>query len=290
MGLLPREADVGTRFAEVAARLDPSALTGPADPDGGLAELSGDPRLLPQRRFLRYYSPEGVRAGLAAYGLLDALAARGYPAVAVHVDASHPARQLVRVATPEGEVLAELVAREGAFVVDDPDPHAWAGAGRVFAAIVVEWLTLRDPLRAFSAQRPRLPGQTAPGLGLGAQVLELLVQMARRLGKDALLEFPDHYHNAILYGRRFRYASPEQEGRVRAVRRDTAGLALATVSAAIDEGRLVDARTGERVPWTRFRGEQVLALTEPLVSWFTRPEYARRAERAYERAAWRLAD
>lgn len=289
MGKLPREPEVGARFAEVAAKLGPADLAAGDEEDDLAAALRGDPRLLPQRRFLGFYSEAGLRRALDAYGLLDELARRGYPAPRIRVDARDPARQAVRVlADDEGEVLAELVAREGSFVVDDPEAHEWPGRGRVFAMLVVEWLTLRDPRATFTAERPRLPGQTAPGLGLGPQVLELLVQASRRLGKDGVLEFPDHYHNAVLYGRRFRYASPELEGRVRAIARDAAGMPLADVSWAIDAGALVDGRTSERVPWTRFRGEQVLAVSPLLASWFDRPEYARRVARSLAAASWRL--
>src|SRR6185312_11389377 len=65
--------------------------------------------------------------------------------------------------------------------------------------VQVEWLLMQNPRGAFTAQRPRLPGQVLPGTGLGRAVHGLLVIMAGRLQRDALVVVPAHHHLAEGY-------------------------------------------------------------------------------------------
>lgn len=283
-----KEADLAERYARIATTLDaPSLQAQPPEPDVSLERaLRGDPKDSAPTRFLGFYSEEGIHRALSAYGLAAAVAARGFPRLTVRIEAPHPFHQVLRIyGGPEDDdhLLAEVVAREGAFV---PRAPGWDADGAVFAMILLDWVALRNPNGRFTSSRPRLPGQRHPGLGVGAEVLELFAQASRRLAKDGLLEFPDHYHNAVLYGRRFRYFSPRLEGRVRAIGRDVGEAGLARLSWAIDWDCLVDQRTGETVPWAALRGEQVLPTSPRLAAWFERPDYGVEAARAFHDATW----
>ncbi len=86
-----------------------------------------------------------------------------------------------------------------------------------FEFLILEWLTLQNPLLHFSRKRPPLPGQHHPGLGLGKKVVDIFVYLARLTQKDGVLAFPAYFHNALLFTRYFHFLNPEKQGEVLAV-------------------------------------------------------------------------
>jgi len=44
---------------------------------------------------------------------------------------------------------------------------------------VVEWLSMQNPLSEFLPERPQLPGQKHPGLGVGRRMVEMLSRLAK---------------------------------------------------------------------------------------------------------------
>jgi len=144
--------------------------------------------------------------------------------------------------------------------------------------LVIHWLVLSSPEGAFTVDRPRLPGQEKPGLGLLNQTISLLKAFSRELSVDGVLDVPDHYHTALFYSRAFRYLDPEAEGRFQAIARDLSGVPLALASDAIREGCLVDRNTGAPMPWPV--AEQVMAVRGPLRRFLRSPSYREARNRA----------
>ena len=60
----------------------------------------------------------------------------------------------------------------------------------------LEWLLLQDPSVAFSLERPKLPGQDHPGLGIAIEVQEILIRVCHRLSLEGIWHRPAHYHVA----------------------------------------------------------------------------------------------
>jgi hypothetical protein len=78
---------------------------------------------------------------------------------------------------------------------------------------VIEWLAMQNPDASFTDDRPQLPGQTHPGLHVAKQLMQMVFELARKQGRDALLNFPEHFHNAWLYSRRgLFFLNPAFEG------------------------------------------------------------------------------
>ncbi|MBX3251334.1 MAG: hypothetical protein KF901_29420 [Myxococcales bacterium] len=280
------------RYRRIARRLSRLELM-----ETSMAALDAldDPRTLfdeaGPRRFLDYYGDEGLRTALERYGVLAAAEERGYRDIAIvtradddrHtliVRASHPA--LVEPAT-----LVEVVVRRDRLV---PDPAL--GLSRLFEVLTVDWTTLRHPAGRFSPDRPRLPGQDAPGLGLGEHVLELLYRVVDRLRLDALLTVAEYFHNAVLYRRELGYFDPAHGGRCLALEEALLArerLTLAQASWAIDWGHV---REGDQV--VRWTGEaQLRAFDDELVRHVTSDEHRRavrehaaRLSFAFDRAAF----
>jgi hypothetical protein len=83
-----------------------------------------------------------------------------------------------------------------------------------FRFLMLEWLTLQNPLQEFSGDRIPLPGQKHPGLNLGKKVLDVFVYLARISRLDGLLAYPAYFHNALLFCRYFQFLNPEKQAEV----------------------------------------------------------------------------
>ncbi len=88
-----------------------------------------------------------------------------------------------------------------------------------FQFLMLEWLTLQNPLQEFSGERIPLPGQEHPGLSLGKKVLDIFVYLARVTKVDGLLAYPAYYHNALLFGRYFQFLNPQKKAEVLAIQK-----------------------------------------------------------------------
>jgi hypothetical protein len=105
--------------------------------------------------------------------------------------------------------------------------------------LLVNWLTLRHPLSAFSVLRPQLPGQDAPGLGLVREATEMLNRVAKRLGLAGLALQPSWFHVAYAARADFHFVDPDRQGRFEALVRDLAHLTLLDATRAVAEGRVL---------------------------------------------------
>jgi hypothetical protein len=228
--------------------------------------------------FLGRFEETALRAELRRAGILQALAARGYEDLVLVTSVTGGEHRL-SLRPARGRLdLVDLRVRESTLVVKEQLLRA--RVGELLSVLNNAWLSLQDPRARFTPQRPRLPGQRHPGLGLSKAFFLLLTGWAREWGKDALINTPEYLHNAIFYERGFQFLSPIDQGRFEALRRDLGALPVAVASAAVAEGRARDAATG-RV-W-RWRGPMAAALTAPLRSYLVSAEYRQAAE------AWRAA-
>lgn len=233
------------------------------------------------RRFLDFYGEEGLVTAFQAYGLTDAVRRRGYgpPRVSfqvaddrhvLFVDADHP--MLERPAR-----IIELALRRDHLVAHPRD--GLPAVEPCYDVLTIDWLHLANPAATFTADRPRLPGQTCPGLGIGERVLEILYRAAARLDLHAIVTVGEYFHNAWLYAREMPFFDPWYAGQLDALGAallEREGLSLAEASWAIHEGRV--RVSGEPFRW---RGElQIRSRTESLTAYLTHPAWAAHAERA----------
>jgi len=85
--------------------------------------------------------------------------------------------------------------------------------------LVLEWLTLQNPLLGFTSKRPALPGQARPGLSLGKKVMDIFCYLARLMHQDGLMAFPAYFHNALLFSRYFYFVNPKKQAEITAIRK-----------------------------------------------------------------------
>ncbi|HVR70176.1 MAG TPA: hypothetical protein VMT87_04960 [Vicinamibacteria bacterium] len=236
--------------------------------------------------FLGRFDPAALEREMEAAGILAALAGRGYPTVRLHVDRTDGGHRL-RILPPRGEEpLVELRASESTVIVDEPVLRAQDVD--LLYVLTVHWFTTQDPARPFSPARPRLPGQEHPGLGIGRRFYGRLMAWAHEWGKDALLNVPEYFHNAVFYATMFRFVSPARQGRFEALRRDLAPLHVCAASAAADEGRVVEEPGARPFRWEA--AEMISPVTSSLKAALESDEYAAAVARARDAARFRVVD
>lgn len=241
-----------------------------------LFDLTGEN---PENRLFGRYDPGELRDRLGASGLLAGLSERGYPDPILRLYCADPSDQ--RICLYAGEETRDRLLLEARLQLAPFRPRRPIGPfteESSFRMLVIHWLLLSSPDGTFTVDRPHLPGQQKPGLGLLNPTIALLKAFSRDLSVDGVLDVPDHFHTALFYSRAFRYLDPEAEGRFLAIARDLSGVPLTLASDAIREGCLVDRTTGAPVSWPA--AEQVLALPGPLRRFLRSPSYREARNRA----------
>lgn len=224
------------RYRALARLFRPEELSGEEDREEGAADwglteedllgpLAGTPG---RHRFLDYYSPHGAELALERTGFLDRVRRLGFPQPTLELDLDHPAGETVRMYgdSAKQDLLMELRVRR--------DRHGRPG----LELLRVEWLLLQNPRADFTAERPRLPGQKHPGLGLLEDVVALLILICDRLGLDGLTFIPAHYHLAAQSRRFLRFLEPDHEALFRELERTLGDLPLGAATRAVEEGRV----------------------------------------------------
>ena len=189
-------------------------------------------------RVLGVYTKHGIELHLERLGILNQVRAMGFVSPTIALDSHSTLGHTIRLFgdTLQSELLLELRARRDRASVPDME------------ILYVEWLLLQNP-RAEFGDRPRLPGQGYPGLGLLREIVALLVVVCEQIGLDGILFVPAHYYMAALGRRHLRFVRAEDAAVFEALRDAVADLDLATATRAIGDGRVVDRRSGATVSW-----------------------------------------
>ena len=279
------------RYARVFRSLGRAELQrgAPDLSDVGLQELFEPTREL----WLGYYSPEGIELAMERYGVMHDIRRKGYESLRLEVRTEDAEEHLLRVWSdlPRfDEPLIELVVRRTQLILRGELRDAFEV--EALAVLSVEWLQLQHPLGVFSEERPPLPGQRLPGLGIAREVFEMLRNVCQRLELSALVTVPSYLHNAVFYGQGFRYLAPVCQGRYEGLQRELGrimgelgvvgdGSVLAASSWALRWG-LVTSVDGPRelVKWPH---EPMIAPVSRQVEAYLKDDWYR-AERREERA------
>ena len=224
-------------------------------------------------RLGHYASAHTIEHAIEGHGVLAAIRRRGFSDLRVGVDPTDPAGQAIRIhGRKDGRthLLVEMVLNERALA-------SGPAVERPVRVLAVEWLLVQDPTAPFTRERPALPGQEHPGLGITSALRAFLVEACARLGLDALLSRPAHYHNAVVAARHCHLLDPEAEGRLRAMEQALAGLSLSEGSRIVEQGGL-KTEDGAVVAWQPT--EQVLPVGPELKEYFDSPAYRARSAAA----------
>ena len=242
---IPARVDpLSLRFAEVSQALDPQRLRGVGSAEGDdeawiteadLADVLG----MPGRgavRLLGYYSAQGIEYALYRFGLLEQVRRLGYEDLRVVVDRVALGDRMRLLGRADGQ---EHLLVEGVYARHRVQPPRGATSEVLPRVLFVHWLTLRHPRGTWSAERPQLPGQDAPGLGMAREAGEMLARMAERLELAGVALRPAWYHVAFACRSRFRFVDPARQGRYEALLDALSTLPLLDATKAVAEGRVL---------------------------------------------------
>jgi nucleotide-binding universal stress UspA family protein len=201
--------------------------------------------------FMKYYSHAGLTRIFEEYGIFALIRQKGFADLKITLNLDDPYRQRLRVCfagmEDERHTLIELILREG--ILEAPSRKDTPGRGHYYAVLMVEWLCMQNPTAAFTPERPPLPGQQYPGLGISLEILQLISLIGMRIGKDGIAIHPQYFHAAHLYHRLFKCYNPVREGQLAALMRDTEEFNLDDVSWAIDLGCLRGKLLRQKASW-----------------------------------------
>jgi hypothetical protein len=235
--------------------------------------------------FLGRLDPESLRREMEEAGVLAGLAGRGFERVQIRTTVESGEHRLRVLPVGGTTTLVDLRLAEASTLFKEPR------LGRlgleVLSFLSMNWLALQDPDRAFTPERPRLPGQDHPGLGLARAVYERLLVWAEEWGKDGLLNFPEYFHSALIYAPAFRFISAAREGRFRALRRDLGALSMSEASWAVENRRVLEEPSGAPVVWEP--AEMVAPVSHDVRRYLEAADYGRAVEEAAARTRFRLA-
>lgn len=218
-----------SRYAAIARGLSADRLSGGGPDDWSLedveTELYGRP--IQHLRLLGYYTIEGIEYALARYGVLDHVRRLGYTKLVINIEPPDDVGQRVTVhgnADGQAHLLIDLIVKRD---TAQGEP-----------ALVVHWLSLRNPRAAFVDGRKPLPGQEVPGLGLARDMGQLLGRMAERLGLPQVALRPAYLHSAYAARNHFHFCDPARQQRFISLLADLGDKPLSEITRALSEGRV----------------------------------------------------
>jgi hypothetical protein len=251
-------------------------------------ELLDELRRAPKTElYLGRYTEADVMEILVRHGIIRKLNQLGFRDVQVEVRTDEVLTHRLYVYYDKKDydhILIELRLREGVFRPREQFiPELLLGP---MPMIMVDWLMLQNPRREFDPERPALPEQRYPGLGLLNTLIPIIEEAARETGRSGILDTPEHFHGALFYSRFYRFFNPEMEGRFLAMQRDLAGPPLHTVSQCIYHDCLKNTATGQYEKWAP--GEQILPVSQELKRYFHHPKYMDIRDAAYQNNSYDL--
>jgi len=234
--------------------------------------------------FLGYIPISVINKIFEREGVFRILRKKNYDDFKIVLDTGDPFRHRLALyyggVQDEAHMLAEVVLKRRSVKIQTGFQSNLEG--ETFEFLSIEWMCLQNPRGKFTEQRPRLPGQSYPGLGLGAISLKLLLMTCSRLKLAGLLNVPEHFHNSQMYSKRFLYIRPENEGKRRAIARDLLKkYNMAEVSWAIDLNCVLE--NGKPFEW--FVSEQIVPMDPRLKKFFKNKQYWKivsETEKSYE--------
>ena len=228
-----------------------------------------------------------ISRALEGAGVLADLRATGFDSIILKIEPFEEFDQRLRVydkAENADNLIAEARFNVKKFAPQRRMPETFSTVAP--SMLLIEWLLMQNPRASFSPQRPRLPGQTHPGLGQAQRVTTLLIELCEKRRLAGVLNFPQYYHNAFLYRKHFHFYDPAQEGVLQALHRDCAARPLAELSWAIEGGCVRNSGSVDRFEWVA--DAQILPVHAAVQEYFASSWYRRRVEEEAERNKFAL--
>jgi len=222
--------------------------------------------------YLNAYTKDEIREVLIRRGIWESIKNQGFQNIILQMDCNDPFHQrlcLYYDKISPAHLLAQIILSTGTFV---PRKHFLKSFKiEKMDMLIIEWLCLQNPLKSFTPDKPRLPGQDYPGLGIGRKTVELIQMVAMDLEKDGILNYPQYYHNAVMYSEIFKFYNPVLYGRMLAIKELLKDFTFADSAWIVHTGCVEDQLTRKKFVWKA--EEMILPLKNHLKEYFASSEY-----------------
>lgn len=267
---MPRMQQPSSRFRRIYARLSEAELSvGEQDNELSLEDLGLGSR--DERVALAFgiYSRKGLEHALREYGLIQLIEERGVGPLEVRLLFEDPFRPRIVLWSKryQAPAMDACLRKASGADVGLPPPLA------AHPLLYLDSFVLQHPGRSFDWSRPPMPDQKHPGLSLSAEILEILLLMARRVGAEGMALTPATFAAAWVYTRHFHFVDGAAQGCFQALRRAGRQWPRWLLAWAVE---LECVRTPDGAP-VRFMPSPMLA------------SFSRRIERVFDGKAWRNA-
>lgn len=226
-------------------------------------------------KVLGRFTRDDLASRFAATGLMDAVRRKGYRDMRVAIETAG-------MALPHIQLLANRDGREhllldACLTTTMVDAAYFAARGipgdEPISLLLVYWVREQDPSREFTPERPPLPLQEHPGLGVLPIAFRVVREMAVEIRSDGIACLPKLYHDAYIFyrSRLFLFLDGAEQGRFQRLQQVLADLPLGHASIALLDGHVRDA-SGQ--PWLWSPGYQVCPLSDRLTRYLHSDEYA----------------
>ncbi|HEY4716086.1 MAG TPA: hypothetical protein VII00_03185 [bacterium] len=224
--------------------------------------------------YLNRYPESYIKNALEEEGILEKIRSLNLGSLIFKMNTSDPFHQQLYIYFNQecpSNLIAQIILSEGMFKPNQS--FVKSVEMERLDMLIIEWLCLQNPLEKFLPEKPRLPGQDYPGLGIGRLALNLIQRVARSLKKDGVLNYPQYYHNAALYSEIFKFFNPEFHGNLFAIKKATDKIPLVEAAWIVFTGCLRDCRTKRRFRW---KAEEMIApISKKMKVYFASQEYDR---------------
>ena len=233
-----------------------------------ITDTSGSKRL-----FLKRFDEDDLYSIMEKIGLIKYLKKMGFKDLIIETNVDDAGINYMNLYCDEkihSKQLIDLRLREATFL---PDNKYFSSKVNIlpFDMIIIEWLSAKNPLKQFDDNKPQLPGQADPGLGVLRFSFKVLYMMAKLVLKDGFLDIPNHMHGAIMYSKKFKFFDPIHEGIIRAVIRDLGDYSLSDISWGILTGTIVD--LAKNKPAVYAPGPQIHYVSGRMKKYFRSKKY-----------------
>lgn len=210
-------------YTKIANKLTLNDIqAGITDVDLSLDKIVYDGRMASETNFfLGVFTRQGLLNAVRAFGFLEILKNEGLENINIDIDTSdaHLHRLYAYAGRPAAEnKICELVVKHGPLDFHNTATPQFPPTR--FNYLHVEWLLLQNPRKQFTLNRPPLPGQNYPGLGLGDRLMEILIILTRRLRLDGIINKPHYFHTAFMFCKEFYFVNPRNQAIMVAISKD----------------------------------------------------------------------
>jgi len=193
-------------------------------------------------------------------------------------------RLLVFYKTKKPEnVIMDFRIKEGVFRFKDELVAIVSNAN--FSFLFLDWLTVQNPLRRFSRERPPLPGQIHPGLNLGRRTVNIFADLGKLNLNNGLMAYPAFFHIALVFFPRCRFINPKKTGEVLAIWKSFGKVGFSKLAWIVHLGCLKK-DDGTVYKWES--EEMVYPMCRELKKYFYSRSYKKKVKEAMKKKAYKI--